>query len=162
MVVVEPVIVRPVKLGLDVVVRFWLSVALPNRVRILLLPLMVMPLMVELFKVAPEDKRPEIVEVATVEVEMAEEIRELVPVRVVLPPCRVKVLLFRLRVPPSIVVVDTHCVPVPVDWSILPNVPLALLASNSAPVSLMFPATDSNWAGAVVPMPTLPLARTVK
>ena len=40
-----------------------------------------------------------------VEVEMVEEVRELVPVKVVLPPCKDKMLLLRVRVPVPVVMV---------------------------------------------------------
>ena len=68
---------------------------------------------------------------------------------------------FVMALPPTRVEVDIHAVPVPVEESICPVVPEALEESNKAPVSLMLPATDNNWAGVVVPMPAYPLWSTV-
>ena len=64
---------------------------------------------------------------------------------------------FTMALPPTRVEVDIQEVPVPVEERIIPVVPEALLVSNKAPVSLMFPATESNCAGVVVPMPTRPV-----
>ena len=83
---------RPAKVGVEVVVTDWSMEELPNRVKELLLPWMVMPVMLELVVVALEAKKPEIVEVPTVEVAMVDEMRELTPVRVVLPPWMERVL----------------------------------------------------------------------
>src|SRR5476649_2541623 len=87
----------PAKVGVEVVVRFWLSEELPNRVRVLELPLMVIPLITELLIVELEARSPEMVEVEIVEVAIVEDVMELVPVNVVLPPCKVKVLPFKAK-----------------------------------------------------------------
>ena len=51
--------------------------------------------------------------------------------------------------------VETHCVPVPVVCSTMPDVPAVPLALN-APVRLRAPATDKVSDGDEVPMPTFP------
>ena len=61
--------------------------------------------------------------------------------------------------PPTNVEVLIQEVPVPVEERIIPLVPLAFEVSNNAPVSRIFPATDNNCAGVVVPIPTLPAIR---
>ena len=83
--------------------------------------------------------KPTEVEVVKVWVEAVKPLRE---VRA-LPPTRVEVLIQE--------------VPTPVEERIKPLVPEALEESNKAPVNLMFPATDNNWAGVVVPIPTFPV-----
>ena len=49
-----------------------------------------------------------------------------------------------MALPPTRVEVDIQEVPVPVEERIIPVVPEALEESNKAPVSHMFPATESN------------------
>ena len=51
--------------------------------------------------------------------------------------------------------VDTHCIPLPVVWSIIPAVP-ELPFTLSAPVVFISPAIVRGYDGVVVPMPTLP------
>ena len=80
-----PLTVNPAKVGEEVVIRFWLMEELARRFRVLELPLMVTWEMVD--------------------VEMVEVIILLVPVRVVLPPWRVRVLLLRVKVPVPVVMV---------------------------------------------------------
>ena len=91
--------VRLAKVGVEVVVRFWLSDELPKSVSMFELPFKVMPLMTELLRVEFEARSPEMVEVATVEVAIVDEVILLVPVSVVLPPWRERVLLFKVNVP---------------------------------------------------------------
>ena len=79
MVVVAPERVRLAKVGVEVVVTDWSIEELPKRLSAYPPPLMVTW--------------------EIVEVEMAEEIMEFVPVNVVLPPCKDKVLLSKVKVP---------------------------------------------------------------
>lgn len=70
--------VRPAKVGVEVVVTDWFKEALPNRYKVLLLPTAV--------------------KLEIVEVEIVEEVMALVPVKMVLPPWRVKVLPLPFKV----------------------------------------------------------------
>lgn len=55
--------------------------------------------MTELFSVELEARSPEMVEVAIVEVAMVDAVIVLLPIKVVFPPCKASMLLFRVNVP---------------------------------------------------------------
>ena len=100
--------------------------------------------MTELFSVELEASRPEIVEVAIVEVAMVDEVMLFVPVRVVLPPWRVKILPLRFSVPlPSEIVLPLKvlAVKVPSEAEVATKAPLKVNAVPEAVVKVVWPVT---------------------
>ena len=95
--------------------------------------------MTELFSVELEANNPEMVEVAIVEVAMVDEVMTLAPVKVVLPPWRVKILPLPFKVICEIVeveIVDDVMLLVPIK-AVLPLCKVKMLLFKfSAPVPL--------------------------
>ena len=97
--------------------------------------------MTELFSVELEASRPEIVDVAIVEVDM-----EFRPVKVVLPPCKARVLLFKFKVPlPAEIVLPLKvlAVKVPSEAEVATKAPFKVKAVPEAVVKVVCPVTLS-------------------
>lgn len=106
-VVVElPFKINPAKVGVEVVVTDWSIDESPNKYKLLPPPTIVAEFIMELFKVELEANKPEMVEVPIVEVAIVDEVMAFVPVKIVLPPCKVNSLPLPFKVMRSIVDVE--------------------------------------------------------
>ena len=92
--------------------------------------------MTELFSVELEARSPEMVEVAIVEVAMVDAVIMLLPIKVVFPPCKASVLLFRFSVPLPLEIVLLLKV-------LALSVPLKVKAVPEAVVKVVWPVTLS-------------------
>ena len=141
--------------------------------------------MTELFSVELEANKPEIVDVAIVEVAMVDDVIMLPPTNVVLPPCKARMLLFKFKVPlPAEIVLPlkvlatnapfkVKAVPEAVVKVVCPvtfKLPVRawLPSTIKFPVVVAFPEINNDCAEAgpltfkLVPMATLPFDKTVK
>ena len=102
--------------------------------------------MTELFSVELEANKPEIVDVAIVEVAMVDDVIMLPPTNVVLPPCKARMLLFKFKVPlPAEIVLPLKvlAVNVPSEAEVATKAPFKVKAVPEAVVKVVCPVTLS-------------------